>query len=129
MNKKRLGRLSEMELEVMREVWRISDSVTVTHMLEIFSVRYGWKTSTLSTIMDRLIEKEYLSKTMQGKANIYTAIVTETEHKDYETRVFLAEVHNNSIKSLVAALADGSDLTTEEINEIRQWFREKVGDV
>lgn len=121
-------RLSEMELEVMREVWGMADTITVARVLEIFSVRRGWKTSTLSTIMDRLIEKGYLSKTMRGKVNIYKPVVTEAAHKERETRAFLTEVHNGSVKSFIAALADCSGVSAEEMNEIRQWFREKAGE-
>ena len=124
-----LGRLSEMELEVMREVWGMAAPVTVARVLEIFSARRGWKTSTLSTIMDRLIEKGYLTKSAQGKANIYTPVITEAAHKEHETRTFLAEVHNGSVKSFIAALADGSGMSPEEIAEIRAWFRERADDL
>ena len=120
-------RLSEMELEVMREVWGMADPITVARMLEIFSARRDWKTSTLSTIMDRLIEKGYLTKTMHGKANIYKPVMTETAYKERKTRDFLKEVHNGSAKSFIAALADGAGMSAEEIAEIHRWFREKAG--
>lgn len=120
-------RLSEMELEVMREVWGMADPITVARVLEIFSARRGWKTSTLSTIMDRLIEKGYLTKAMRGKVNIYTPAQTEAEHKERETRSFLTEVHNGSVGSFIAALGGGSGMSAEEIAEIHQWFREKAG--
>jgi len=118
-----------MELEVMREVWGMQLPVTVARVLEIFATRRGWKTSTLSTIMDRLIEKGYLTKTMQGKANIYTPTIAEAVHKEHETRAFLAKVHNGSVKSFIAALADSSGMGAEEIAEIQAWFRERTGDL
>ena len=122
---KELGRLSETELEVMREIWSMATPVTVSRMLEIFAARRGWKTSTLSTIMDRLIEKGYLTKAIKGKVNIYTSELTEEEYKEHETRSFLSAVHNGSVKSFIAALADSSDISSDEVAELRAWFREK----
>ena len=113
----KLGRLSESELEVMRAVWGLAAPVTVSRVLEIFSARRGWKTSTLSTIMDRLIEKGYLTKKLQGKTNIYTPTLSETTFKEHHTRDFLSTVHNGSIRSFVAALADGGNLRAEEIRD------------
>ena len=123
------GKLSKMELEVMREVWGMTYQVTVARLLEIFSVRHGWKTSTLSTILDRLIEKKYLTKTAVGKANVYTAAMTEAAHKEYETKMFLNEVHNGDMKSFIAALADGSGISAAELAEIRAWFNDKAGEL
>jgi len=123
-----LGRLSEMEMEVLREVWGMAAPATVSRVLAIFAERYGWKSSTLSTIMDRLIEKGYLTKTMHGKANVYTPALSEAAYKEHETRAFMAAVHNGSVKSFVAALTDGSGMNADEIAEIRSWFHEKAGE-
>ena len=124
-----LGKISESEMEVMRVIWELAAPVTVSRVLEIFSARRGWKTSTLSTIMDRLIEKGYLTKTLHGKTNIYTPILTEETYKEHQTSAFLSAVHGGSVKSFIAALADSGNLRAEEIEEIRVWFSEKKGDL
>ena len=124
-----LGIMSEAELEVMREIWEIGEPVTVARMLDIFAPRRGWKISTLSTIMDRLIIKGYMTKTLKGKANIYSATVTEATYKENETRSFLSSVHHGSVKSFIAALTGGVDMSPDEIAEIRSWFLTEAGDV
>ena len=125
---KKLGKLSETELEVMLVIWGMAAPVTVSHALEVFAQRRGWKTSTLSTILDRLIEKGFLTKTLKGKANLYTPALTEDAYKEYETRMFLSSMHNGSLKSFIATLANGTGLSTEEVADIRTWFFEKAGD-
>jgi len=122
------GRLSETELEVMGEIWQMPAPVTVSCVLEIFAARRGWKTSTLSTILDRLIDKGYLTKTMQGKTNYYSPTLTASGYKERETRTFLDSMYHGSVKNFVAALADSGDMTEEEVAEIRAWFLAKAGD-
>jgi predicted transcriptional regulator len=126
MKQSKPGKLSETEREVMREVWGMTAPVTVARVLEIFSARRGWKISTLSTIMDRLIEKGCLAKALHGKANVYTPLITEAAYKERETRAFLAEVHNGSLRNFIAALDGGGGVSAEEAAEIRAWFIERA---
>ncbi|MDR1664030.1 MAG: BlaI/MecI/CopY family transcriptional regulator [Clostridiales bacterium] len=122
-----LSKLSGAELEIMRKVWELSEPVTVSRMLEIFFESRKWKTSTLSTLLDRLIEKGFLTKTLKGKVNFYAPLLTEDDYKERETQAFLSSVHNGSVKSFIAALADGG-ISPEEVRELRAWFQEKSGE-
>jgi len=123
-----LKRLSETEAEVMRTIWSLAGSVTVTQILQIFAETKNWKTSTLSTILARLQHKGFLSKTLVGNINYYTPTLLEEEYKKRETKSFLTAIHNGSVKSFFAALAEDEEMAAAEISEIRQWFGEKAGD-
>jgi len=123
-----ISKLSEAETEVMYEIWGINAPVTVARVLDIFSARRGWKTSTLSTIMDRLIDKGFLSKSLVGKINYYTANFTEEVYKEHETEIFMKEIHKGSVKSFIAAFAHSANISDEEIAEIRAWFLQQAGD-
>ena len=126
---KNLGRLSETEIEVMNEVWQLGGEIKVSHLLSLFENSKGWKTSTLSTILNRLIDKGFLTKELSGKANIYKSTLTLTEYKKHETKTFMTRIHGNNIKSFIAALAEGDiDITGEDIAEIRKWLNDEAGE-
>lgn len=122
MNK--LGRLSETELEVMEVIWNLSTAVTVNQLLDIFKSK-DWKTSTLSTILNRLIEKGFLTKSLNGKSNYYNPALTFDEYKKYETRSFLSRLYNGKAKNFIAALVDDDELNQEDIAELKDWFARK----
>ncbi|GIP53228.1 MULTISPECIES: BlaI/MecI/CopY family transcriptional regulator [Paenibacillus] len=122
MNK--LGRLSETELEVMEVIWNLSTAVTVNQLLDIFKSK-DWKTSTLSTILNRLIEKGFLTKSLNGKTNYYNPALTFDEYKKYETRSFLSRLYNGKAKNFIAALVDDDELNQEDIAELKDWFARK----
>ena len=122
-----LKRLSDAEAEVMQVIWSVSAPVTVQQVLDVFAQDRGWKTSTLSTILSRLIEKGFLSKTMQGKTNFYSPITTEEQYKAHETQALLKDIHHGSVKSFFAALVD-SGISKHEIVELRKWFNQMEGD-
>jgi len=121
-----LGRLSETEMEVMEVIWELAASVTVNQLLEIFQSK-GWKTSTLSTILKRLIEKGFLTKSMSGKVNYYDPVLTFDEYKKHETRTFLGRLYNGKVKNFIAALVDEDELNQDDIAELKEWFKREEG--
>ncbi|MFM1654822.1 BlaI/MecI/CopY family transcriptional regulator [Brevibacillus sp. B_LB10_24] len=124
---KKLGRLSETELEVMEVIWELAAPVTVAQLLDIFAGK-GWKTSTVSTILKRLIEKGFLTKSIAGKANVYDPALTLEEYKKYETKTFLNRLYNGNVKNFIAALVDDEELSQKDIAELKEWFARKEGE-
>lgn len=127
MNEKKIGKLSETELDVMKSVWELAAPITVSRLLEVFEESKGWKISTLSTLLARLIEKGFLTKRLDGKVNIYSPLLSLEEYRNYETRTFMKKVHGGSIKSFIAAFADDENITLEEISELKHLLDEKGG--
>lgn len=123
---KKLGRLSETEMEVMEVIWEVAAPVTVAQLLDIFESK-GWKTSTLSTILKRLIEKGYLTKSMIGKVNYYNPVLTLDEYKKHETQSLLSRLFNGKVKNFIAALVDDDELSRDDIAELKEWFARKEG--
>ncbi|MCL2226077.1 MAG: BlaI/MecI/CopY family transcriptional regulator [Oscillospiraceae bacterium] len=124
----KLGRLSETEMEIMHAIWDLGSTVTVAQVLAVFEESKGWKTSTLSTILSRLIGKGFLTKEMQGKVNYYSAALTLSEYRQHEAQSLLSGLYGGNVKNLVAALVDDSNITCEDINELREWFSQKAGE-
>ena len=125
---KKIGRLSETEMQVMQTIWELATPVTVAQLLDIFNESKSWKTSTLSTILARLIEKGFLTKQMKGKVNFYDVSVTLENYQKYEIQNLLTNSFGGNIKNFVAALVDDNSVTKEDIDDLKQWFQNKAGD-
>lgn len=119
-----LGRLSETEMEVMEVIWELEAPATVTQLLYMFQSK-GWKTSTLSTLLKRLIEKGYVDKSMNGKVNYYVPTLTLKEYKKLETQSFLSRLYNGKAKNFIAALVDDEQLSLDDVAELKDWFARK----
>jgi len=125
---KKIGRLSETEMQVMQTIWELATPVTVAQLLDIFNESKSWKTSTLSTILARLIDKGFLTKQMKGKVNFYDVSVTLENYQKYEIQNLLTNSFGGNIKNFVAALVDDNSVTKEDIDDLKQWFQNKAGD-
>lgn len=119
-------KMSDAETEVMRLVWDAGGSVSSAKLIDDLTKQgKAWKPTTMLTFLARLIEKGILTSVKHGRANEYIPLVTEAEYKSFETRSFLNTVHNGSVKNFITALVEGNGLTSEEINELQEWFSQR----
>ena len=123
----KLGRLSETEMEVMQAIWEQATPITVAKLLSNFEETKGWKTSTLSTLLARLIDKGFLTKIMQAGVNYYNPQATLYDYQKSETRSLLTTLYGGNVKNYVAALVDDEGVTQEDIEDLKQWFQSITG--
>lgn len=123
-------KLSETEMEVMQFIWDAHKPVTSNELLTFFAEKKGkeWKGQTVATFLARLVEKGVLVATKQGRANIYTPKLSPEEYKRLEAKSVLDNLYEGSVKNFLAALYDGERPDKKELDEIRRWFLEQVGD-
>jgi len=124
MNK--LGRLSDVEMELMQTIWGIATPVTVTQLLAIFEDSKGWKNSTISTMLERIISKGFLRKEMKGKANYYSIVATLEEYQKQAGRSILSSLYGGSVKNFMAALAEDGGMTDTDVKELQEWFATSI---
>lgn len=120
----RLGKISESEMEVMKIIWKKNDQVTTGDIIEELPKENSWKTTTVMTLLSRLIEKGILSVTKVGKLNHYSAKITEDEYKAVQTDNFLEDMHNGSVKNFIATLFNNKKISKEDISELKKWLKE-----
>jgi len=129
---KDLGRLSDVEIEVMQVIWGSSSPITVAQLLSIFESSKGWKTSTISTMLERIIAKGFLRKEMKGKANHYSIIATLEDYQKQEGRILISSLYGGSVKNFMASFVDGGNMTAADVKELQEWFTrsiDKDGDI
>ena len=118
-------KMSEAEREVMQLIWASNGPVTSNEILENLRPERSLKKTTVLTFLARLTEKGLVKVAKKGRTNHYTALVGEKEYKKTQSKDFLFKVHDGSIKSFVAALCDDSDISREEIEELKKWLMQR----
>ena len=125
MNK--LGKLSDVEMELMHTIWGLAAPVTVAQLLAIFEDSKGWKNPTISTMLERIISKGFLRKEMKGKANYYSIVATLEDYQKQEGRNIISSLFGGSVKNFMAALVDGGSMTDTDVSELQEWFAKSTG--
>lgn len=122
MNK--IRKLPDTELQIMLVIWNAGKQL---HTGEIASaLGSNCKLQTVQNLMSRLQEKGYVSCEKQGKYNYYTAIISESSYREFETQTLLKRFYKNSSKNLIAALAQEKALTSGDLEAILNLLKDNT---
>lgn len=101
-----MQKIPQAELKIMKFIWNKNDIVTSKEVVEAMEIECNWKATTTLTILSRLVNKRFLSSERVKRMAHYTILITKKEYVKFETKRFLADIHSNSIESLVDSLID-----------------------
>lgn len=103
-----------LENEIMNAVWSIeensdnSDNLTIS-VADIVDFINAHSTSpkaytTVKTVMDRLVDKEYLERNKCGKKFFYSSTSSRSERAGNAIRTLAGQYFNNDMQSFLKAL-------------------------
>ncbi len=108
--------LSNGEVEILSFLWEHGDlSLSGAH--EKFPRKIGY--TTLQTRLNRMVEKKLVTKS-NTRPTVYSAAIESSDVSKSELDSLVKNVSEGKIVPLVAQLLDGTPLSTDEINEIKE---------
>jgi BlaI family penicillinase repressor len=117
-------RISASEWQVMSLAWERTP-VTAAEIVETLSQRNAWHPRTIRTLVDRLVQKGALQAVRDGKRFLYTPKVSRETCVRQESQSFLERVFGGEQALMLLHLVKESDLSKEEIRELRRLLSEK----
>lgn len=110
------------EYEIMKVLWGEQKQYTVGEVCSALSDKKKWKSTTVATLLTRLVEKGAVSFEKKGKTHYYYAVLQKEDYSIRETKSFLSKLYNGSVKNLVASLYENKEISKEEIDDLRKMF-------
>lgn len=120
MNNREIQRLPDAELIVMQVIWSFSTALSGSSIVAEVQKTEDWASTTISTLVTRLVDRGFLMTTKQGRKRYYAPLIDKRQYLRYATSGFLARHYENSISDLISTFADGrlSDQELEELEKI-----------
>lgn len=116
---RRLPRISDAELVVMRVAWEKAP-VTANQVVETIGSRKRWKPKTIHTLLSRLVRKGALGYEKQGREYHFRPLVDAAEYVHAASRSFLSRFFDGEVAPFLACLLEREKLSREEIEELRR---------
>lgn len=117
--KQSIRRLPDSELELMQIIWQKEPPVSRSDIEAVIKDSHALAATTILTFLTRLCEKGFLKLEKQGRANLYTPLISQREYLASESRSLLDKLYGGSIKTFANALCD-SGISKEELSELRK---------
>ena len=74
----------------------------------------------------RLLEKNFLSCTKQGKTNVYEAILSDDDYQKEESKYIIERLYHGSVKNFIVALNNGDYLSKGDLLELQKYIEEFI---
>lgn len=116
--------LSELEWQIMQVLWQ-KGVMTVREVWETLFPKAEKAYTTVQTYMDRMVEKGLLRKHKLGMVNYYHAAVDKNALRQNATKYLVSQAFEGSFFRLAAFLLESSNLTPEELDQIKQLIRSR----
>lgn len=97
--------LGEQEHDILRAVWQLGDC-TVRQVFERVGAPRGLAYTTISTVLERLHKKGFLSRERGGNKIIYRALKREDSVQRTRMRSFVGRIFGDDPEPAVARLVD-----------------------
>ena len=117
--------ISEAEWEIMRVVWA-NVTVTSREVIDTLETKMDWKQSTIKTLIGRLVEKEALKTTKDGRKFIYSANISEDDTVRNFSEDILARVCKKQNGKVIQQLVEEAALSQADIEELMNQLQDKL---
>ncbi|MTK11406.1 MAG: BlaI/MecI/CopY family transcriptional regulator [Clostridiaceae bacterium] len=121
---KQIPKISEAEWEVLKIVWANSPC-TSNQVIEALEQSTDWSPKTIKTLINRLVNKNVLGFKEDGRRYLYYSLVEENECIKAENQSFLSKVYNGALKSMLVNFIKESDLSKEDIEDLKRILDER----
>lgn len=102
-----------LENEIMNAVWTLEEgsadddyfNIAVSDVVDFINSNGSHKAyTTVKTVMDRLVDKDFLAREKSGKKFFYSSTYSRQERAQTAIRHLAGQYFNNDIRSLMKAL-------------------------
>lgn len=117
-----LKKLPDSELDIMLIIWEAKKPISRAYIESQINLKKPLATTTILSLISRLIEKGFIAANKDGKTYMYSALIAEETYLSKESKSILQKLYKNSIKNFVTALYDGDNLKKSDIDELQTFL-------
>ncbi|ALS01736.1 penicillinase repressor [Enterococcus silesiacus] len=122
--KKKSLNITDAEWEIMRVAWTTKET-TSKEVTEILNAKTEWKSTTVKTLLSRLVDKGMLGTTRNGNKFIYFPLVEERKSIEALSEEMLAKVCSKKVGKVLESIINESLLSFDDIDELEALLKEK----
>lgn len=116
-------KISDAEWQVMRVLWEKAP-ITSSEIAEILKPVTKWSTTTVYTLITRLVNKKAVAIEEGTSPYVCRPLVSREELQREESKSFLKKVYDGSLNLMLANFIEEQGLSEGEIEELKKILDE-----
>ncbi|MBE6024951.1 MAG: BlaI/MecI/CopY family transcriptional regulator [Cellulosilyticum sp.] len=118
------GQITPSEWKLMRIIWESKEPLSLKDILNPLETEVEWSTSTVRTLLARLVNKQIVGVDKTSGHFKYYALVEKEAFQKQETKSFLDTVYEGSLKLLITAFVKDRKLSKNESKRLLEMIDE-----
>lgn len=123
-----MKKLPDGELELMMIIWEAGEPVSRIEIEEKMDTDKLLTAGTILSYLSRLEEKGFVEREKRGKMNYYRPLVEKKLYLKETGKTILKKMFGGSLSNFATALYDGEELSSQDVEELRQFLDSKKRD-
>ncbi len=123
-----MKKLPDGELELMMIIWEAGEPVSRIEIEEKMDTDKLLTAGTILSYLSRLEEKGFVEREKRGKMKYYRPLVEKKLYLKETGKTILKKMFGGSLSNFATALYDGEELSSQDIEELRQFLDSKKRD-
>lgn len=116
--------ISDSEWEIMRIIWTI-EPVSFTKIIQELQAKKDWSESTIKTLLRRLVNKNLLNTTKEGRHFVYSAKVNQAQVMTEAAQELLDRMCNMHKGEVILQLLADSPISKSDLAKMKQVINQK----
>lgn len=116
--------ISDSEWEIMRIIWTL-EPVSSTKIIQELQAKKDWSESTIKTLLRRLVNKNLLNTTEEGRHFVYSAKVNQTQVMTEAAQELLDRMCNMHKGEVILQLLADSPISKSDLAKMKEIIAQK----
>ena len=116
--------LAELQLAIMHVLWERGE-VTVAEVRDALAPERPLAHTTVGTMLTKMEEKGQVKHRSDGRVNVYRAAIQQDQVSRSMVTDLAERLFQGDITEMVCHLLDGSEVTAENLAELKKLIRQK----
>lgn len=119
-----MKQLNKTELQIMKYLWKLEKGF-MKDIVEQFP-EPGPAYTTISTLVGRMVDKNYIGFKKYGRDKEYYPILQKSEYFGSQLKDMVSNFFNNSTSQFASFFTKNADLSLEELQELEELVQKKI---
>ena len=119
-----MNKLTPSEEELMKHLWKLGPS----YFRDIKDSYSDPKpaTTTINTLIKRLIDKKYIKFKLHGNSRKYYALVKKEKYFSRHIKGLISNYFNNSMEQFASFFTEEIEISKDDLKKFKQMVDEKI---
>jgi len=119
-------RISEAESQVMEIFWSAEGPLSADDVVAAMDNDRDWSAGTIRTFLTRLVKKQALAATPDGRRYLYRPLVRREDYVHDQSRKLIDRLFGGRLAPFVSHFSERQNLSRDEVEELKRLI-ERLG--